>query len=71
MVFVDDTTIAQLRPHWDDLIAALETLPEGAPGHWVEASRSDFDYPTYVAQWRAWAASLDPPVTIAPDYRPD
>ncbi|WP_341862464.1 pentapeptide repeat-containing protein [Gymnodinialimonas sp. 57CJ19] len=65
---VDDTTLAQLRPHWDAIINFAETLPEDAPAHWVQTD--DFDYNTFLTQWRAFAASLDPPVTIAHDYTP-
>ncbi len=71
LVFTDDVTTGQLRPHWDDFIAFLETLPEGAPDHWVQVAPGDLDFRTFIAQWRAWAATLDPPVTIAPDYRRD
>jgi uncharacterized protein YjbI with pentapeptide repeats len=68
LVFVDETTIARVRPHWDDVIAFLETLPEGAPDHWVRVAREDFDFDAYLIQWRAFAATLDPPVTIQPEY---
>ncbi|MFW5642059.1 MAG: pentapeptide repeat-containing protein [Roseicyclus sp.] len=68
VVFVDEMTIAHLRPHWDDIIAVLETLPEGAPGHWAQMSRPDYDRKAFLETWRAWAASLDPPVAIAPDW---
>jgi hypothetical protein len=70
LVFVDGTTIARLQPHWDDIIAALETLPEGAPRHWVQADPGGHNYGAFVARWRAFAAGFDPPVTIALDYHP-
>jgi uncharacterized protein YjbI with pentapeptide repeats len=67
---VNETTTARLQPHWDGIIASLETLPEGAPDHWVQSTRKDFDDTAFIDTWRAWAATLDPPVTIAPDWQP-
>jgi uncharacterized protein YjbI with pentapeptide repeats len=71
VLFVDEEIIALLRPHWDDIIGFLETLPEGAPDHWVQIPRGGLDLAAMHTAWRAWAAALDPPVTIAPDYRRD
>jgi uncharacterized protein YjbI with pentapeptide repeats len=66
--FIDDGTLTRLRPHWDEMLVVLETLPEDAPVHWQEIARTDFDPDAFTENWRAWAATLDPPVTIAPDW---
>ncbi|OAN69467.1 hypothetical protein A8B78_21585 [Jannaschia sp. EhC01] len=38
-----------------------------AHGDWDQMFYSD-DFSNFLTQWRAFAAALDPPVTIAPDY---
>jgi hypothetical protein len=68
---VDETTLARLQPHWDEIIYFAETLPDGAPAHWVQIAPTEFEIDIFRTQWRAWASTLDPPVTIAYDYRPD
>ncbi|WP_284263998.1 pentapeptide repeat-containing protein [Roseicyclus amphidinii] len=70
IALVDNITISQLRSHWPRMIAFLESLPEGAPEHWMQLTVEDFSFAAFNRDWRAWAATLDPPVTIAPDnYR--
>lgn len=61
-------TLSGLKMHWSVIFYAEANLPAGHPPHWIA---EDLDYDTFTTQWRAWAATLDPPVTIAPDYRGD
>ncbi len=68
---LEAATLKQLRAFWDDIIMFADTVPDDSPDHWVHVADDDFDYDTFITQWRAWAATLDPPVTIAPDYRGD
>ena len=67
IAFVKSTTLEIFRPNWDDIIVFSSTLPDRVPMHWVRTNK--FAEDDVISQWRAWAASLDPPVTIAPDYR--
>lgn len=62
-------TIETLRNFWDQIFSdavryAASIAGESAvPDHWVEKS----GVAPFHASWRAWAATLDPPVTIAGD----
>lgn len=51
---VDDTTLSSLQSH----------------RNWTEVFHNDssLEYTDFITSWRAFAADLDPPVTIAPDY---
>lgn len=68
-MLVHGTTLEKLKPCWPDIIGIFSPLPEGAPDHWIE----DAEIAPYSEKldsiWRTWAATLTPPVTIAPDYR--
>ncbi len=63
-----------LRGRWNDVMAAGFSSQQAAfpgeefPKHWV---LDEFYTDDFHDQWRTWAATLDPPVTIAPDYRRD
>ena len=60
-----------LQPLFNSLFADITTVQRVPiaiqPAHWPTDEYVLQDELT--AQWRAWAASLTPPVTIAPDYR--
>jgi hypothetical protein len=68
--FVKKPTLEALKPHWNDVILFAKSLPSAHPDHWVEVTDT-FTSDDFITQWRTWASTLDPPVTIAPDYYPD
>lgn len=51
--------------------SAFATNPTQLQAHsdWDQMFHPE-DHTDFITQWRAFAADLDPPVTIAPDYRP-
>jgi uncharacterized protein YjbI with pentapeptide repeats len=70
---VDDTTLTKLRPFWGDIFAdgTAQTETADRPDHWDDAELADYLFDPanspFRQAWRAWAATLDPPVTIAGD----
>ncbi|WP_461428948.1 pentapeptide repeat-containing protein [Gymnodinialimonas sp.] len=63
----DERPLMFYKPHWADIFYAARSLPEGHPPHWIAEDLFDEDF---IDAWLAWAATLDPPVTIAPGYNP-
>lgn len=51
--------------HWPTVFYSSSKIPDGAPLHWIEQDLREDEFRT---TWRAFAASLNPPVTIQPDY---
>ncbi|MEX3016372.1 pentapeptide repeat-containing protein [Gymnodinialimonas hymeniacidonis] len=66
---ISEAEIEWIDDHWNDVIVFNEVLAERAPDHWI-VMEGRFTNEDFITQWRDWAATLDPPVTIAPDYRP-
>ncbi len=65
----DHKSLSMLAAHSKGALLFKRKRPTDWLGDWVEID-ANFSYNDLVTQWRAWAATLDPPVTIAPDYRP-
>ncbi len=67
--YLGSVSLFILQEHWDVIFAdGNSTCPKPLrPNHWVT---EELEFDDFQAAWRAWAATLDPPVTIAPDYRP-
>lgn len=59
---VDETTITQLRDHWDDIFAdgTVQVLEGARPDHWADDELSWFDFEP---RWHAWQETL-------PDFNP-
>lgn len=56
-----------LRSRWSEIICSCGQLAGNAPPHWIR-TEEECSYGDFLQTWRAWAATLDPPVIIAPDY---
>ena len=77
MQHLDNPNVMPPMCFWDSIFADGTVLKgnENRSEHWhedyLEAGKSNYVVPSseFADRWRAWAATLTPPVTIAPDYR--